>query len=471
MHPLLQLTEPPAPHGEPVEHVGLRELQLELQRVRASANAARLEARAAEIELLMQRLGQSAPLRSPTNALPFPAEIVPPPRALPDQPLPSWNSMLSAARRLKGESPLQKEQETIALSPDSGKTDTGKTDTGRSEAKEFSGEPVAKHPVASREESHREEDGVKRRSKRAAWGVSLVAHGSLLVVLALMSVAVQQPRDQLSLAAAVVAEDEPTVEALVLEQTEVSESNEELSQEETVEVADVVESLSQATDAVRESLTIDQLVPRPSMSSPLAASSLSQAVSGATAESLATTFFGASGGGNHFVYLVDNSGSMDDVAPDGFDLARNEVLRAVDSLREDQRFYVIFFGEQTLPMQLGPGGDTPSHSVYATAENKLSLRSWAMSLGMQSGKWPEEALELAFELRPDCIFLLTDGAMPARVESFIAERNLIDNLFDGPQPRSIVHTIGFHNESGGAQLRSIAAANGGTYHFVPARGR
>jgi hypothetical protein len=325
--------------------------------------------------------------------------------------------------------------------------------------------------VQRREESTGEENGEKRRSKRAAWGVSLVAHGSLLVVLALMSVAVQQPRDQLSLAAAVVNDDESTVEALVLEQTEVNDPSEEVSQEEMVEVSDVVESVTQASDAMRESLSIDQLVPTPAMSSSLAASSLSQAVSGATAESLATTFFGASGGGNHFVYLVDNSGSMDDVAPDGFDLARNEVLRAVDALREDQRFYVIFFGEQTLPMRLGPGGDAPSHSVYATAENKQSLRSWAMSLGMQSGKWPEEALERAFELRPDCIFLLTDGAMPARVESFIAERNIVDNFIDGPQPRSIVHTIGFHNESGAAQLRSIAAVNGGTYHFVPARVR
>jgi hypothetical protein len=162
---------------------------------------------------------------------------------------------------------------------------------------------------------------------------------------------------------------------------------------------------------------------------------------------------------------------MDDVAPDGFDVARREVLRAVDALRPDQRFYVIFFGEQTLRMQLSPAGPAPVNSVEATTENKAALRTWAMGLGMQQGKWPEEALKFAFDLRPDCIFLLTDGAMPERVEKFISQHNLVDNLFDGPQPRSIIHTIGFHNEVGAAQLRSIAAAHGGTYHFVPARTR
>jgi hypothetical protein len=131
---------------------------------------------------------------------------------------------------------------------------------------------------------------------------------------------------------------------------------------------------------------------------------------------------------------------------------------------------VIFFGEETLRMRLSGSGPPESRSVFATAENKAALRRWAATIAMQPGRWPEEALEFAFSLRPDCIFLLTDGEMSQRVVPMIEQHNIVDTLLDGPKPRSIIHTVGFHSREGESQLRQIARTNGGRYRYVPPNG-
>ena len=107
-----------------------------------------------------------------------------------------------------------------------------------------------------------------------------------------------------------------------------------------------------------------------------------------------------------------------------------------------------------------------SRSVYATDENKAALRRWVMGISMQPGKWPEEALEFAFTLRPDCIYLLTDGEMSQRVVPLIQRENIVETLLDGPKPRSIIHTVGFLSRAGEAQLKQIANSNGGQYRYV-----
>jgi hypothetical protein len=225
-------------------------------------------------------------------------------------------------------------------------------------------------------------------------------------------------------------------------------------------------------DAVGEIVSTSFDITQPAVISPSgpAATDLGDLLSspaGGQPSDMASQFFGLSGGGNHFVYLVDNSGSMDQIARDGFDVARRELLRAVDQLTAEQRFYVIFFGEQTLRMRLDDPTSSPSRSVYATEANKAALRRWAMTIEMQPGKWPEEALQFAFELRPDSIFLLTDGQMSQRVMPLIREGNIVETLLDGPKPRSRIHTLGFHNREGEAQLQAIAKENGGSYRFVP----
>ncbi len=181
-------------------------------------------------------------------------------------------------------------------------------------------------------------------------------------------------------------------------------------------------------------------------------------------------FAGVDGGGNHFVYLVDSSNSMRN-----FNEARQELLRSVDALQADQRFYVIFYDETPALMRLTAANEDEPTSVMATAENKLALRRWAMTIGQEKGRSPIETLEFAFRLEADAIFLLSDGEFSAATEEVIEKSNRHENLFGESQLVSIIHTIRYpgHSTAGATkaevQMRRIAENNGGQYRNVEVR--
>lgn len=483
MHPLLNC-RPGSQTSSP--NYGQEELRLELQRVRAAAEAARLDARAAEIQLLLNRwqTKTSGVVQGPNPTL----HTVGPQ-------LTSWQDLLDVAERLeategfapvekteaaapvektKALAPVEKTKDLVPVEKTAAVVPVAKTD--RSVPQKLAPPVLAPAATVARKSLQHpaaidEQPAPRRRIRPGAWISSLVGHGMGLVILAWITLAVAEPKDQIALSAAIVPNDEADIQTIVLEQAEQPDEAEQEAMAEAEPTSDLVSTVNELSVAIPTPQSTTSAMTSSSLLGDSLGKNLATTVSraaGATGD-LSTQFFGAEGGGNHFVYLVDNSGSMDNIARDGFDVARDEVLRAVANLRSEQRFYVVFFGEQTLKMQLDPTQPPSEQSVYATDENKAALRHWALGLTMQSGKWPEEALEFAFELRPDCIFLLTDGAMPNYVGNFIKEANTMDTLFYGPKPRSIIHTIGFHNSEGEAQLRSIAESNGGTYHFVPAK--
>ena len=472
-----------------------RELELELIRVRAAAEAARLEARAAEIELTLRQMCHEAapPAQQRTGSIlsaagpsasPATAAASAAPSEATAAEIASWETMLQQLPRVA--EPTSQTQATDSQPVDTGSSspaiaskDAGQPVPAPHETPEpaelfaavsaLDGKPrvTAELPEALAEASEPEEATTHRLRRPAAWLVSTLAHVAVLVILAMVTLSIESPRDQIALSAAATDPREEPVETIELEQTEQPQVNPTSSSPEMVTVEDTLAEV--ATTAV-DVTTPDTIAPAFSPAPASLGQSLGQSLSGGTSGEMASKFFGVAGGGNHFVYLVDNSGSMDEISRDGFDVARSEVLRAVDQLKEDQRFYVVFFGEKTLRMCLEKPNEPAPRSVYATAENKAALRRWAMTITMQPGRWPEEALQWAFELRPDCIFLLTDGEMSQRVLPLVREGNIVDTLIDGPKPRSIIHTVGFHNQSGEAQLKTIAKENGGSYRFVPATG-
>jgi hypothetical protein len=175
------------------------------------------------------------------------------------------------------------------------------------------------------------------------------------------------------------------------------------------------------------------------------------------------TFCGVEGGGNHFVYLVDCSKSMGSA----FESARNELLRSIEALKPDQRFYVIFFDADPDYMRVDPTDADNAQSVLATPQHKRALKQWAMGIKMDRGQAPYEPLEFALELRPDVIFLLSDGEFPAGIKTLLRERNRVENLFGENRIRSIIHTIGYHSREGEVRMRAIAQENQGQYRHVP----
>jgi von Willebrand factor type A domain len=164
-------------------------------------------------------------------------------------------------------------------------------------------------------------------------------------------------------------------------------------------------------------------------------------------------FFGTTGAGNSFVYIVDMSGSMHGTR---FERAKKELIRSIKKLGPEQKFYVYFFNDRTY----GLFDPKPAAGMIpANNTNKDRAKRWIDTRQAESTTNPNYALQLALEMRPDVIFLLTDGELdePEAIRQMIRKTNRYN---------VVIHTIAFENEDGGVTLKTIAEENSGTYRFV-----
>ena len=302
----------------------------------------------------------------------------------------------------------------------------------------------------------------RRRRSPLALVASAGLHLLALVVLTSVTIEVARPRDQIAMtASAASGEPESAMQTFEIESVEPVETPEP-----TEPIEDIAEALDAELSPVGRLAAAKLDVATPvsgSMKSSLESMTSIESLSELSSDQPAVEFCGIAGGGNHFVYLVDSSGSM----RDAFDLARRELLRSIGLLKPDQRFYVVFFDQEPDYMQLTRAGRDEPRSVKATPENKEALRRWAMRVQQNRGLAPYDPLKFALELKPDVIFLLSDGEFPEAIAEILRERNRVTNLFDEDRPASIVHTIAYHSEEGESRMKAIAKENGGQYRYVP----
>ena len=162
------------------------------------------------------------------------------------------------------------------------------------------------------------------------------------------------------------------------------------------------------------------------------------------------SFFGIRAQGQLFLYVVDCSGSM--VDEDRLDRAKAELRRSIGSLQSPQRFKVIFYNDRPVPMP----GDLPKSADYPS---KAQLNSWLHLVQAEGPTDPRGSLSMALAMRPDAVFLLSDGAFPDGTVESVAKLN----------PKKVpIHCVDLANGAAGDGLRKIAAESGGQY---VARGR
>ena len=159
-----------------------------------------------------------------------------------------------------------------------------------------------------------------------------------------------------------------------------------------------------------------------------------------------TSFFGIRARGQFFVYVVDCSGSMID--DDRLPRATIELRRSVFALREPQRFEVIFYNSESIPM---PGGPIPRS---ATLQAKGQLRAFLGLIDPDGGTDPRLAMKQALSLRPDAVFLLSDGACPDGTVEELTRLN---------KHKVPIHCVDLTGGLAGDHLKRIALANGGQY--------
>ncbi len=190
-----------------------------------------------------------------------------------------------------------------------------------------------------------------------------------------------------------------------------------------------------------------------------------------------TQFMGIRTDAKNIVYILDFSASMRN--EDGREkLLKRELAKSIQSLRDGCKFTVILFGispangakivespnksgtvyTNALPMP--PGGEW----LAATPSNRDSAIRWVTQHESDpaagSGTW--DSMRLALEMKPEAIFLLTDGEFDGSDIAMLRDEITAGNKESLTQ----INTIAFASESDVQSLQSIAQENNGTYRRV-----
>ncbi len=163
------------------------------------------------------------------------------------------------------------------------------------------------------------------------------------------------------------------------------------------------------------------------------------------------TFFGIRARGRFFIYVVDCSGSMID--DNRLVRAKSELRHSVFSLQPPQRFLVIFYNDRPLAQ---PGG--LPHP--ADLGDKYRFNEWLRLIEPDGETDPRGAMAQALSLRPDAVFLLSDGEFPDGTAEAIAARN---------SRKTPIHCVDLSAGLAGDQLARIARESGGQYRSRPPR--
>lgn len=296
------------------------------------------------------------------------------------------------------------------------------------------------------------------RGPASAAGISTVVHAAVVVVLALIAISVD--RETLN------------VHTLVSEFEKAPEEIEQIPDEVEVDLEVVDETLTTNIDSELAEVKLDIGDPGSATVAEMdvgAIASLEVGLGGLDGDALDreigfgdgkgggdATFFGIRSSGKRFVYVIDNSKSMNGGK---FETACAELMRSVNNLNHYQSFYVVFFSDKAYPL-FHPNPVTTM--VPANADYKEQLASWLPSVELILKTKAKEAVLGALNMRPDGIFILTDGRFTDDTEQVLLK------MVGQPVP---IHTIlfvrnGKGDPKGEQTLRRISAAHNGTFRTV-----
>jgi von Willebrand factor type A domain len=167
--------------------------------------------------------------------------------------------------------------------------------------------------------------------------------------------------------------------------------------------------------------------------------------------------------GHSFVFVIDRSASMGAGGLGAIGAAAKELAAQLGSLTADQKFQVVAYNESSVYF-------TGRELIPATDENKQKLVSYIANLGDYGQTEHERGLLAALRLKPEVIFLLTDGGDPH------LRPGQINFLAEQAGARTSIHCIQFGTGTADAIpadhfLRRLAAETGGSYAFITVAGR
>lgn len=170
-------------------------------------------------------------------------------------------------------------------------------------------------------------------------------------------------------------------------------------------------------------------------------------------------FFGINSYGKKFVFVIDCSGSM---KGSRWRRAVNELRQAVNGLEDDQEFLVLLYNTQTKVM-LDSDLQSAGMSV-ATSDNKRRMFYWLKKQIPNGSTFPGPAVYAALKLRPDAIFLLSDGLLKDNTVNWLKQWNSPRSELGDYDAANVVpmNTISL-DDQGEWVMRTIANQNGGVF--------
>lgn len=138
----------------------------------------------------------------------------------------------------------------------------------------------------------------------------------------------------------------------------------------------------------------------------LAAAGITAAAEPIAPAGIQTGIFGLEARGNRFVYVFDRSASMGELGGRPLARAKAELLASIERLGGVQQFYVVFYNHR---QHVFNASDTRQRLVFATDDNKRAARRFIDAVRADGGTRHCEAIALGLTLRPDVMFVLTDG--------------------------------------------------------------
>lgn len=172
-------------------------------------------------------------------------------------------------------------------------------------------------------------------------------------------------------------------------------------------------------------------------------------------------FFGVSGSGRRFVYVIDRSDSMNG-AP--LSAAKRETIRSLGSLGPDHSFQIIVYNNRSQYAN-------PEGQAFWMLPASDAMKRWATqyirAVPAHGGTEHYDALKLALKLEPDVIFFLSDAHLPRLRQTRLNEIRVLCERVG-----TTIHAVEFGTEFTPPKdsfLIELAAGNGGEYRYLDVR--
>lgn len=176
-----------------------------------------------------------------------------------------------------------------------------------------------------------------------------------------------------------------------------------------------------------------------------------------------TTLFGLPGSGSKFLYMLDTSESMTLHKGKPLARAKQEIIDSIDKLDKLCEFYVVYYNNT--PHLVDMTGGRP---CFGTDDNKEIARRKVEAIPTGPATQHEPAIVMALRMRPDVLYLMTDGDNP------LLEARDLERISRVNEGLSVIHVVQFGKgepKPGTEWLKRLAKENRGEHTFVDVSGQ